>query len=129
MATAAVLSTGAGVANASSPTFHNKCQHLSSGEYEDVIYDQNGHYSGLADFVPNGDKMQAVDPRSDGYYVTAFLDVGTSRIRQTTTNGHGTYSPWATGNLPEKHKYFMWVDMTKSGTNSGVSLGGCWVVS
>ncbi|MFE9813201.1 hypothetical protein [Streptomyces sp. NPDC005548] len=128
---AAGLTEGAGSASASTaaPTFHNVCKSLGGGEYEDIVYDQNGNYSGLALFEANGDKMQAVDPRSDGYYVTALLDVGTQNIRQATTNGHGTYSPWATGDLPEGHTYFMWVDMTIAGTNSGVSLGGCNVKS
>ncbi|NEB74434.1 hypothetical protein G3I40_04190 [Streptomyces sp. SID14478] len=123
----AALAAGASSAGAAAADldFHQKCASPSAGEYESVAYDQNNHYSGLALFEANGDKMQAVDPRSDGYYVVAHLSTG----RTASTKGHGTYSPWATGDLPEKHTYYMYVEMVAADGLSSTSLPSCKVVS
>lgn len=125
MATAGLV-TGAERASASSPSFHDECRYLGSGEYEDIVYDQDGHYSGPALWETDGDKTQAVDPRTDGYTVTAVFALGGAQFRRAATKGHGAYSPWATGNLPENHKYTMG-DMDKGAT--GQSPGACTVKS
>jgi hypothetical protein len=102
-------------------SFHQECRYLSdTQEYESVVYDQDGHYSGMALWEKNGDKMQAVDARSDGWWVVAHLSTG-----RTASTQYVNPSPWATGDLPEGHTYYMWVDMEQSG--AAWSLPSCTV--
>ncbi|MFF3001077.1 hypothetical protein ACFVTC_42160 [Streptomyces sp. NPDC057950] len=125
------LATGSGSASAGTAAvtvFHQKCELPIAGDYESVVYDQDNHYVGLAEFVANGDKMEAVDPRSDGYYVVAHLGTG-GLGRTASTQGKGTYSGWATGDLPENHTYYMYVEMHEANGSASTSLPSCKVTS
>ncbi|WP_433891163.1 hypothetical protein [Streptomyces sp. CA-111067] len=69
-----------------------------------------------------GDSMRVTDSWADGYGVEADLDISSSNFRIATTAGHNSpyTSKWASGNLPERHKYNMDIWMVKGGQHTWV---------
>ncbi|MGQ7754808.1 hypothetical protein ACUN29_41395 (plasmid) [Streptomyces sp. WC2508] len=75
----------------------------------------NGKAVGAAYWIPNGDRLEAVDTTADGYGVAAYL--GTSPVREASTYGHDSpYTAKKGGDLPEGHTYTFWACY---GGNSG----------
>ncbi|MEU9878319.1 hypothetical protein [Streptomyces phaeochromogenes] len=120
MLAVAAVTLGSGTASAAVP-FYNKCKHLSvSNEWENVIYNQNDRYVGMALFSSNGDNLYAVDSYADGWGVVASL----RGVRSVSTVGHN--SPYTAGpvigNLPEDKRYVLDVEM-RNGSSGWIALG------
>lgn len=127
--TAVATMLGSGPASAATD-FYTVCKHLTeTNEWEAIAYDQDDHYVGLALFDSDpmygspGDALYATDSRSDGWGVVAHLSTG----RTASTLGHtaGYQAGPVTGDLPEDHKYGLWVEMVHAGGDTRISLPSC----
>ncbi|MEU6380091.1 hypothetical protein [Streptomyces sp. NPDC046909] len=109
MMVGAAVTIGAGTASAAVP---DNVRFVDTGLQSDgsrhiAVY-QDGAFAGAAYWYADGDKLQAVDPRKDGFGIAAYL--GTSPIREASTYGHSSpYTATKTGDLPENRTYTYWV--------------------
>ena len=91
---------------------------------------RNGVFSGQIEWNADpddsgpGDTLYAYDPAADGWGVEAHLSTG----RVASTRGHPSpYWAQKSGNLPENHRYYMWLKFVK-GTKY-VESPKLWVTS
>ncbi|MFI1168014.1 hypothetical protein ACH4UM_31570 [Streptomyces sp. NPDC020801] len=116
--TAGLLVAGAGPASAAEDDFHFELQHVGGNTYINVFNDSmDGRLAGWSGWWADpgtdgspGDTLEAYDNLADGYGIEAHLSTG----RTASTRGHSAkYQDTASGNLPEGHKYQMWVCVVK----------------
>ncbi|WP_329475220.1 hypothetical protein OG555_26335 [Kribbella sp. NBC_01484] len=127
--TAAATTLGSSPASAATD-FYTVCRHDDDKNvWQAIAYEQDDHYVGLAMFYTDpygrnpGDALYATDSYADGWGVVAHLSTG----RTASTLGHsaGYTTPPVTGDLPEDHKYGLWVEMVHAGGDTRITLPSC----
>lgn len=103
------MTVGAGTASAAgAPPNVRFMYNISSSGTSSINGYTNNKLIGIGYFKADGDTLEAVDPSSDGYGISAYL--GTSPVREASTYGHSApYTVNKGGNLPEGKKYSFWI--------------------
>ncbi|MWA07421.1 hypothetical protein F8568_045285 [Actinomadura sp. LD22] len=128
---AGIAVVGATAADAASFSFKCVNNGGAGGKDKYIMSYANGHRAGRAYWAGNpqygapGDAMTAGDSLSDGWYAEAHLSTG----RHISTRGlkAPANTKWATGNLPEGHKYTLQLRMRRG--TSIVYSPGCTVTA